>query len=75
MLFPSLHSHSTFFLRQLLSPSRIQALFIRLLRALPNHFVPPGLLQNQVFSPKFLSLLLATLSLRTLLDPHLSPLH
>ena len=46
-----------FFLRQLLSPSRIQALTILFVRSLPDHSLPPGLLQNQVLAFDFLQLL------------------
>ena len=57
MLSPSLDSHGSFFLRQLLSPSCIQASSIFLVRSLPDHSLPPGLLQNQVLAFDFLPLL------------------
>ena len=56
MLSPSLDSHGSFFLRQLLSPSCIQASSMFLVRSLPDHSLPPGLLQNHVLAFDFLPL-------------------
>ena len=39
-----LDAHGSFFLRQLLSPSCIQASSIFLVRSLPGHSLPPGFL-------------------------------
>ena len=53
-----LGTHDSLFLGQLFSPPRIQALSVCLVGALPDHFVPPGLLQHQVLASHFISLLL-----------------